>query len=53
MSKLLQLILELESLGLSMQNLNELNDTYELENLMTNLNKMLRVEYENTNWLGD
>ena len=34
-------ISELESLGLETQNLNELNDYYEVENLVENLKEML------------
>ena len=36
-----ELISELESLGLSIKELNELNDDYELENLLYNLKQML------------
>ena len=43
-----QLISELESLGLSMKNLNEFNDNYELENLSDNLKEMLFTQYKNT-----
>ncbi len=34
-------ISELESLGLETPNLNELNDSYEVENLVENLKQML------------
>jgi hypothetical protein len=39
-------ISELESLGLKTPKLNELNDSYEIENLLNNLKQMLFVEYE-------
>lgn len=47
------LISELESLGLSMHNLNELNDDYELENLLKNIKETYITEYENTNAPAD
>jgi hypothetical protein len=37
---------ELESLSLETQNLNELNDSYEVENLMENLKQMLFKDYK-------
>jgi len=37
---------ELESLGLETQKLNELNDSYEVGNLVDNLKQMLFVEYK-------
>ena len=37
---------ELESLGLETPKLNELNDSYEVGNLMDNLKQMLFVEYK-------
>ena len=37
---------ELESLGLETPNLNELNDSYEVGNLVDNLKQMLFVEYK-------
>ena len=43
-----ELISELESLGLSIKELNELNDDYELENLLYNLKHMLIQEYKTT-----
>ena len=43
-----ELISELESLGLSIKELNELNDDYELENLLYNLKQMLIQEYKTT-----
>ena len=43
-----ELISELESLGLSIKELNELNDDYELGNLLYNLKQMLIQEYETT-----
>ena len=39
-------ISELESLGLETQNLNELNDYYEVENLVENLKEMLFQDYK-------
>ena len=39
---------ELESLGLETQKLNELNDSYEVGNLVDNLKQMLFVEYKST-----
>jgi hypothetical protein len=39
---------ELESLGLETPKLNELNDSYEVENLVDNLKQMLFVEYKST-----
>jgi hypothetical protein len=37
---------ELESLGLETPKLNELNDSYEVENLVENLKQMLFQEYK-------
>jgi hypothetical protein len=37
---------ELESLGLEMPKLNELNDSYEIENLVENLKQILFQEYK-------
>ena len=37
---------ELESLGLQTPKLNELNDSYEIENLVENLKQMYFVDYE-------
>jgi len=37
---------ELESLGLETPKLNELNDSYEVGNLVNNLKQMLFVEYK-------
>ena len=39
-------ISELESLGLDTQNLNELNDSYEVENLVENLKQKLFQDYK-------
>ena len=39
-------ISELESLGLKTKKLNELNDSYEVENLVENLKQMLFQEYK-------
>ena len=41
-------ISELESLGLETPQLNELNDSYEVENLVENLKQMLFAEYKST-----
>ena len=45
---------ELESLGLETPKLNELNDSYEVGNLVDNLKQMLYVEYKSmpvfTDW---
>ena len=43
---LLSSISELESLGLETPNLNELNDAYEVENLVQNLKQMLFQKYK-------
>ena len=40
-------ISELESLGLETPKLNELNDSYEVKNLVENLKQMLYQEYKN------
>jgi hypothetical protein len=45
-SYLYRSISELESLGLETPKLNELNDTYEVGNLVNNLKLMLFVEYK-------
>ena len=46
---------ELESLGLETPKLNELNDSYEVGNLVNNLKQMLFVEYKSmpvfTDWM--
>jgi hypothetical protein len=39
-------ISELESLGLESPDLNELNDSYEVGNLVDNIKQMLFVEYK-------
>ena len=39
-------ISELQSLGLETKKLNELNDSYEVENLVENLKQMLFQEYK-------
>ena len=39
-------ISELESLGLETLNLNELNDSYEVENLVENLKRMYFEDYK-------
>jgi hypothetical protein len=45
-SKLPSSISELESLGLETRQLNELNDSYEVENLVENLKQMLLQDYK-------
>jgi hypothetical protein len=45
-SKLPSSISELESLGLEARQLNELNDSYEVENLVENLKQMLFQDYK-------
>ena len=45
-SDLYSSISELESLGLQRPKLNELNDSYEIENLIQNLKQMLFQEYK-------
>jgi hypothetical protein len=45
-SDLVSSISELESLGLKTKKLNELNDSYEVENLVENLKQMLFQEYK-------
>ena len=44
---------ELESLGLETQKLNELNDSYEVGNLVDNLKQMLFVEYKSMSVFTD
>jgi hypothetical protein len=44
---------ELESLGLETPKLNELNDSYEVKNLVDNLKQMLYVEYKSTDIFTD
>ena len=41
-------ISELESLGLETPKLNELNDSYEVENLVVNLKQMFYRDYKST-----
>jgi hypothetical protein len=45
-SNLVSSISELESLGLKTKKFNELNDSYEVENLVENLKQMLLQEYK-------
>ena len=45
-SDLSSLTSELQSLGLERPKLNELNDSYEIENLVENLKQMLFQEYK-------
>ena len=45
-SKLPSSISELESLALETRQLNELNDSYEVENLVENLKQMLFQDYK-------
>ena len=44
---------ELESLGLETPKLNELNDSYEVGNLVNNLKRMLFVEYKSMQGFTD
>ena len=44
---------ELESLGLETPKLNELNDSYEVENLVDNLKQMLYQDYKSTHVFTD
>ena len=44
---------ELESLGLETQKLNELNDSYEVGNLVDNLKQMLFVEHKSMSVFTD
>ena len=46
-------ISELESLGLETPNLNELNDSYEVENLVENLKQMLFQDYKSMSVFTD
>lgn len=52
-SDLYSSISELESLGLETPKLNELNDSYEVGNLVNNLKQMLFVEYKSTHVFTD
>ena len=45
-SKLPRSISELESLGLETRQLNELNDSYEVDNLVENLKQMFFQDYK-------
>ena len=47
------LICELESLGLESPKLNQLNDYYEIENLVENLKQMLFMEYKSMSVFTD
>jgi hypothetical protein len=44
---------ELESLGLETPKLNELNDSYEVENLVVNLKQMFYQDYKSTDVFRD
>ena len=52
-SKLPSSISELESLGLETRQLNELNDSYEVENLVENLKQMLFQDYKSMSVFTD
>ena len=52
-SKLPSSISELESLGLETGQLNELNDSYEVENLVENLKQMLFQDYKSMSVFTD
>ena len=45
---LMPLVSELESLGIRSQRLNELNDTYEVNNLVENLKQTLFQDYKSS-----
>ena len=46
-------ISELESLGLETSKVNELNDSYEVKNLVENLKQMLYAEYKSMHVFTD
>ena len=48
-----ELIYELESLGLRIKRLNELNDDYELQNLIYNLKQMHFTDYKSMSVFTD
>jgi hypothetical protein len=52
-SDLGSLMSELQSLGVEKPMLNELNDSYEIENLVENLKQMLFQEYKSTDVFTD
>jgi hypothetical protein len=52
-SDLASSISELESLGLESSKLNELNDSYEVGNLVENLKQMLYQDYKSTHVFTD
>ena len=52
-SKLPSSISELESLGLETRQLNELNDSYEVEKLVENLKQMLFQDYKSMSVFTD
>jgi len=52
-SKLPSSLSELESLGLETRQLNELNDSYEVENLVENLKQMLFQDYKSMSVFTD
>ena len=52
-SDLASSISELESLGLETSKVNELNDSYEVKNLVDNLKQMLYVEYKSMHVFTD
>ena len=52
-SKLPSSISELESLGLETRQLNELNDSYEVDNLVENLKRMLFQDYKSMSVFKD
>ena len=52
-SKLPSSISELEFLGLETRQLNELNDSYEVENLVENLKQMLFQDYKSMSVFTD
>ena len=52
-SDLASSISELESLGLETSKVNELNDSYEVENLVENLKQNFYQEYKSMNLFSD
>ena len=46
-------ISEMESLGLKSENLNELNDSYEVKTLVENLKQMLLQDYKSMHVFSD
>ena len=53
MELIVELVSELESLGLDTPRLNEMNDEYEIRNLIENLKQMYFQDYESTAVFSD